>query len=163
MDITVADSYIAELQTIYQRYKQRRIQGPNKREAGAGSMFSSLFQRNPQSQVVHLAFLDDVERVVTELADFLAQWVSAEPERCREYAHHALHVLFLPKPYEAPTDFERFLAIAEFQGEALFPYASREELQRIYDEQLERTPKRFMLPNQEKMVKYLGTLLSESN
>ena len=156
---TTADRLLAELQSTYQKYTC--ASSHERKKKGIGDMFSSWMQSNPQLEAVHLTFLEGVERIVTELAALLAEFHAGEPERCRDYAHRALDIIFAPKPGEERNDVERFLPIAEYQGPALFPYASREQLERIHKEQLERKPKRYMPPNQLKLLKLLEDAIAE--
>ena len=152
MDIaTTCEKLLAELQETYEKYESLPLHTDRSPKKKLGDMFSGWLQQNPQSQVVHFTFLEGVEQLVTELAAQLA----LEPAACRDYAHRALQIIYAPKPKEERTDVERFLAIAEYQGAALYPYASREELQRIHKEQVERRPWRYMPPNQRKMLQQL--------
>ena len=157
--ITTCDKLLRELSAAYEEYESLPMHTDNSPKKRLGDMFAGWLQQNRQGQVVHFAFLEGVERIVTAFAVQLAQLEPIEPEACRDYAHRALHIIYAPKPKEEQTDLERFLAIAEYQGAALFPYASREELQRIHKEQTERRALRYMPPNQRKMLQQLEAFL----
>ena len=158
--MTRGDRLLADLENTYQKYADRRAVVPPKKKLGES--LSGLFSKDPKAQAVHLMFIEDVECGIRDLALLLPEVNSIEPGLCQDYAHRALDLIFAPKVMieKAQSDYDRFLAIAEFLTLPLLPFASREKLEGIYAEQTARTPKRRMLPNQLKMVQELEALIS---
>ena len=152
------EQLLADLDNIYNQYAAKNAQEAS--EKRPDSLFAKWFNIASPDQAMHQAFMSDVERCTAAIAQTLAPLKQSAPAHCQEYAHRALHVLFAPKPKEEQTDFERYLAIVEYYGAALFPYASLDELERIHREQLERTPRRRMFPKQLETLQALERMIS---
>ena len=141
--------------------KKNSLQNPKR---GFNVLFEKWFILDPEAiKPVHKEFLECVKRHVTELVLALEHMEKIAPEVCRDYAGKALYIMFTPKPDKQKTDADRYLAIAEYESVPLFSYASRDDLQRIRDQLLNRTPKRFMFPKQLKMVESIESIISEKS
>ena len=126
-------------------------------------MFERWFYLDPNAiKPLHKEFLDEVKRLVAELAPVLERMEGSDPEACRDHAARALGIMFAPKPSKQKTDADRYLAIAEYESVPLFSFAPRDDLTRVRDGLLKRTPRRFMFPKQLEMVKLLEKIISEA-
>ena len=127
-------------------------------------MFEKWFILDPNAiKPLNKEFLEDVRNYAAKLALVLERMDESAPEVCRDYAGKALGIMLAPKPDKQKTDADRYLAIAEYESVPLFSFASPNDLRRIKDELLKRTPKRFMFPKQLEMVELLENIISEKS
>ena len=149
-----AAELLEELSGAYLEYaRKNRIENPKR---GFNLLFEKWFKLDPNEiKPLHKEFLDNVKHFVAKLVLVLESMDEGAPEICCDYAGKALGIMFAPKPDKQKKDADRYLTIAEYESVPLFSYASPDDLRRIRDELLKRTPKRFMFPKQLEMVSYM--------
>ena len=151
---------LESLSGVYLEYaKKNRLESPKK---GFNLLFEKWLNLDPlEIKPLHKDFLDNVRHLVTELVSVLERLDKNAPDVCRDYTGKAFDIMFAPKPDKPNTDVDRYLAIAEYESVPLFSFASLDDLRRIRDELLKRTPKRFMLPKQLEMIGFMENMISE--
>jgi len=144
---------LRELGEVYAAYTQNAFEGSG-RKRGVTRLFRRWFASfDPMAvQPVHQAFLDDVERIVKDLARALESIQAEFPEKTAAYAAQALDIIFSSKPSRQKTTAEWYVTVSEYQSEMLLPYASPDKLQSVRIDMLRRTPKRLMFPKQRQLL-----------
>jgi len=150
-NVIIADCerLLTDLNKIYSKYADKCSQTVAKR---GFFNFGKMFGGNSADSVNDHIFLEDLGDCISELAKVFSQVCQngqgKQKEICSIYADKALKILFVPKPKESKTDYERYLAIGEYYGSAIFTYASIELLNNIHKQMIDRTPRKLMLPKE---------------
>ena len=157
-----ASVLLKALDEVYQAYIQTNAGGKSKKR-GIADLFKRWFSGfNPlEVQPAHHMFLDEVGRIVSDLAYALAGIKSENPELSAVYAGNALDIMLASKSGREKTTAEWYLTVAEYQCEPLLQYASTDKLRSARSVLLKRTPKRLMFPKQRELIKSIESLIQE--
>jgi hypothetical protein len=148
------------LKDVYSAYMQADSEEKNKKQ-GVTRLFRKWFASSDPlaAAPVHQEFLNEIGRIVTELASALEEIKQEHPQTCMDYAEKALDLMLAPKPEREKTTVDWYLMVSEYQCASLLPYASMGKLQFIRNDLLKRTPKRLMLPKQRELIESMDNLI----
>ncbi len=156
-----AEQLLADLSGIYSDFTDKNTEEDRTAAKRITRLFTKWFSgfnplsANPDQQ----AFLDEVQRIATQLASLFEDAILAYPDACRSDAARAVSIMMPSRPTRERTAEDWSLTAAEYHIASFLPYLSQEELSNIHAKLLKRTPKRLMLPKQLELLKMIDKRL----
>lgn len=151
---------LESLAGLYRDYAEKCRQ-----QVQTGGKIARLFRRwfsgyEPSAaDALHLDFLDETRRLVTNLAGLLDRHQNDRPGICGAYAEKAAGILLRPKPAREKTAADWYMVAAEQYCGVLLPFLDRDALRRVRDDYVKHTPKRLMFPKQREVLEHMERML----
>lgn len=155
-----AEDLVQQLEVIYAGQRQRTIdlaESRRQEKRGIAGFFRTLIPAPQVMEPEHQRFMDQAEALARDLARLLDQLPGQLPQ-IHTLAEQAVACYLAPKPLEDKSPEEWFMTAAEGFCLPLVPYLTPEAAGRFHDAVLKSTPKRYLFPKQQEVLRALAEL-----